>query len=308
MNPSLERKKRKPVLKRAEGADLPRFRLTPRDLAILHAIHSYRALTAPQIAALFFPSAHGTAVEVNTRCKLRLRLLYHHGFLYRDEQPQKLSEGRKPLVYFLDRAGAAYLADHLDVTVDWDPRDNDVSFPFLKHLLATNDVRVAVSTSAIRHDWRIHTWLDDKMLKSPQMKDHVSLRGEKGQRSDASVVPDAYFRIETEEDAYNFFLEVDLGTVTGEATEWGKRDWARKVKAYLEYYRSGLYQKRYQTSDMRILTITTSEKRLAHLKTVTEKAGGKARFWFSTFARAKEDFLTSMIWDVAAHVERRALF
>jgi hypothetical protein len=57
-------------------------------------------------------------------------------------------------------------------------------------------------------------------------------------------------------------LEIDLRTVTGVASVWGKRDWARKVSAYLEYYRSGNYQERYKTQSLRILTVMTGEKRL----------------------------------------------
>jgi len=34
---------------------------------------------------------------------MRLKLLFHHGYLFRDEQPTKLTEGRRPLVYVLDQ-------------------------------------------------------------------------------------------------------------------------------------------------------------------------------------------------------------
>lgn len=136
---------------------------------------------------------------------------------------------------------------------------------------------------------------------SPQMKDRVKLKSERGKGVQAAIVPDGYFRLRTNEDTYNFFVEIDRGTVTGEATEWGRRDWGRKIKAYLEYYRSGLYERRYGTRDLRILTVTTGETRLAHLKAVTEEAGGKGRFWFSTFDRIKHgDVLSDSLWNVAA--------
>lgn len=305
---SLEKRKRLKTLTRAGEEELPGFRLTLRDLDILRAVCVCRALTAPQIEALFFTHPNDSR-GVNARCKLRLRLLYHHGYLFRDEQPTKLSEGRKPLVYFLDRLGAESLSNLEGCEVDWNPRDNDVSYPFLEHLLATNDIRVAVTLSAKHHALDIPVWLDDKTLKSRQMKDTVILKGEKGGREKAAVVPDSYFRLETQEDLFNFFVECDLGTVTLDATGTGKRDWARKIHAYLEYYRSGAYEKRYQTKDIRVLTVTRSEKRMRNLKEVTEAAGAKSRFWFTTFDAVREaDILTSPIWALATRDDLHALF
>jgi Replication-relaxation len=304
----LEKRRRLPSLKRVEQNELPAFRLTARDVEIIRAVYEYRCLTAPQVEALFFTSVLRANGPVNTNCQHRLKMLYHSGYLFRDEQPSKLSEGRKPLVYFLDRKGAEFLGRELGVTVEWDRGDNDVSYPFLGHLLATNEVRVAVTLSARKHKWDLLTWLDDKTLKGEQMKDKVTIKGDRGGRVQAAVVPDSYFRLDAREDIYNFFLEVDRGTVTGEATQWGRRDWGRKVKAYLEYYKSGMYKKRYQTADMRILTVTTGETRLAHLKEITEEAGGKARFWFSTFDRVKQgDILTDAIWNVATRAGLAAL-
>src|SRR5690349_4952738 len=96
---------------RQAGRALPPFRLTVRDLAILQAVAQYRALTSPQIVALFFPTGPAARAlgKINPRCQHRLQLLYHYGYLYRDEQPQKLSDGRLPFVYFLDAQGAQVL-------------------------------------------------------------------------------------------------------------------------------------------------------------------------------------------------------
>jgi Replication-relaxation len=295
-----DKRKRLRTLSRANKEDLPGFRLTQRDVEIIKAIGEYRALTTAQVERLFFRPQHVTN-GVNARCKLRLKLLFHHGYIDRDEQPTKLSEGRKPLVNFLSRLGAEYLSHLEGYQVDWHPKNNDVSYPFLEHLLATNDVRIAVTLSAKHNDYEITTWLDEKTLKSPQMKDRIVIKGERGGKEKAAVVPDSYFRIATQEDFYNFFLECDMGTVTVDATGEGRRDFMRKVKAYLIYYSSGLYEKRYQSRDMRVLTVTTSERRMENLISVTQVAGGKGRFWFTTFAALKQgDILTSPIWRVAS--------
>ena len=69
-------------------------------MAAIQSVYEFRALTTEQIAALHFRTKAG-----RTHCQTRLKLLYHHGYLFRDEQPIKLTEGRRPLVYFLDRKG-----------------------------------------------------------------------------------------------------------------------------------------------------------------------------------------------------------
>jgi Replication-relaxation len=298
-----------PRLKRLDGVQavaLPGLRLTPRDAAILMAVYRYRALTTPQIERLFFShditnKPRRRDDKPNTRCQYRLQLLYHHGYLTRDEQPQKLTEGRKPFVYWLDRKGAELVTELLDgEELDWNPREHAVSNLFLEHLLATNDVRAAITMGAHAHHFDVATWLDDRTLKRLQMTDTVMLQGPQGRTQMAAVVPDGYFVLDAGAHFYHHFLEIDLRTVTGVASKWGRRDWARKVAAYLEYYRSGKYQERYKTQGLRILTVTTGEKRLANLKAATEQAGGRARFWFTTFEQVRNrDILLDPIWHKA---------
>ena len=75
------------------------------------------------------------------------------------------------------------------------------------------------------------------------------------------------------------------------------------------YFASEKFRTRYQASKgFRVLTITDSEERAQHLKTVTEEAGGKALFWFTTYDQATaEDILFAPIWWVASATARSAL-
>jgi hypothetical protein len=302
------------LTRRAAWEHLPPFRLTSRDISIIRAVDTCRALTTPQVQALLFArtlsesASHG---EISSRCQRRLQLLYHYGYLLRDEQPQRLSEGRKPLVYFLDERGAQLLAEQSGIEpeqIDWRRKDSRVSYPFLAHLLATNDVRIAVMQAAGRLGWCIERWLDDKALKSRHMKDYVTLVGPQGGEKRAAVVPDGYFALDTGQAVHHHLLEIDLRTVIGRSSQWGRRDWARKVAAYLAYYRSGNYQRRYSAGSMRVLTITTGERRLANLKGITERAGGRARFWFTTFERVTpQTVLTQPIWQVGGRQNLHSL-
>src|SRR5690606_13671387 len=118
-----------------------------------------------------------------------------------------------------------------------------------------------------------------------------------GKKQAAALVPDGYFVLATGTHYYHCFLEVDRAMTTGISGEWGRRTFARKIAAYVEYYHSGKYHQRYHTKSLRVLTVTVGEKRLANLAAVTQEAGGKGRFWFTTLARLRAcDILRDAIW------------
>ena len=167
-----------------------------------------------------------------------------------------LTEGRKPFVVHLDKAGAAWIAQQAECDVedlDWQPGEA-ISPLFLDHLLTTNDVRIAIVRSACRHGYTVQQWLDDKTLKQAQNKDTVVLTSVTGRKQNAAVVPDGYFVLHTGTHYYHQFLEVDRATTTGISGEWGRRTWARQSDRLLELYRSGKYHTRYHTKSMRIST------------------------------------------------------
>ena len=143
--------------------------MTKRDKAVIWAVYSHRALTTPQIELLLFRPDNGQRHRTKTsRVRHRLKLLTRHGYLFRDEQPTKLSEGRKPYVYFLNHRAVKVLIDDFGLfqdEIDWKSRDNNVKWLFLNHLLATNDVRVAIEAAAEAGDLTIDNWLDDHTLK-----------------------------------------------------------------------------------------------------------------------------------------------
>jgi hypothetical protein len=301
-----------PILARARIEDRPRFYLQERDKAIVRAVYQHRALTRAQIERLFWGQP---GPEPNTRCQLRLQRLYQHGYLDRDDQPQKITEGRKPLVYFLDEAGAALLAELDDVgreQIDWHKRENDVSWLFLNHLLRVNDVRLSLTLSAHEHNWTIRPWLDDQALRRDK-RDYVpvQIEGKDGRRRVEKVafVPDGYAVLDAAgEEPFHYFLEIDLGTVTGRSAREGRRDWSRKVKAYLGYRVLGLFKTKYGGERFRVLTVTTSEARLRNLIQATEQAKGTFSFAFTTFDRFQgADPLTDQIWSFPGRQERAAL-
>lgn len=308
-----ERAKRLPQLQRVGKEQLPSFRLTERDTGVIEKVKDFRALTTEHIEELCFTP------QTRSKCKLRLKLLYHHGFLLRTEQPQSLTEGRKPFVYWLDKKGAELIAINRGIEfskVAWKPNMHKVGAQFLYHLLDTNTVRIAVTLAAQRHGMTIMDWRDEETLRKDHANDVVTLKGPQGGEQTTIVIPDDYFVLEVpipseRRSIYpRLFVEIDRRTVTGEASvsNQSQRDWAHKVQAYIAYYVSDAHKKRYGSTAGRVITITTGEKRAANLKAITERVGGKSRFWFTTFEQVSaETVLTEPIWSVAGREGRYTL-
>lgn len=291
------------------------FLPSERDLQMLQAIDQCSALTAPQLSRLFFPPAiiKGKA-QTHSNCQYRLNQLYNHGYLLRYEQPILLSKGRKPYLYYLSPTGVHLLAQWLDC----DPtelassrdRGNQLSGSFLDHLMLINDVRVALMRAVKEPNSGVSLvrWVDERTLKSTHSQDKLTMTSAQGRQQTRVLVPDGYFHLHAElpeAHEYHHFLEVDRGTETGRSSVEGRRDWALKISMYRAYFANkpdqpSFYQRRYHTQGGRVMTVTTSETRLAHLKRITEEVGGKKRFWFTTFDKLKlEPLLTTPIWQIA---------
>jgi hypothetical protein len=262
----------------------PPIRLTERDLAILRAVYEFRVLTTQQLQQLFFPSLHQTYA--------RLSLLYHHGFVERLFLGVHADKMNTPILYTLDRRGAETLQAEQGSDVQWGKRNKEVTAQFLEHTIAINTVRIAVVSACSLHShYSLLEWRSENDLKADY--DRVVIRKEAGRTQSVSVIPDSYFVLNTPRGKTAFFLELDRGTMT-------TKRFKTKILAYQVYYESGAYQRRFQTKSLRVLTVTTSAVRLENLKRVTEEAGGKLRYWFSTLSQMSgERVLTAPVWELA---------
>ena len=276
-----------------------RFNPTVRDRQIVTTVYTHRALTSDQITLLFWGHPKSTS-----RSRLRLRLLAEHGYLERAEQPVALSEGRKPLVYFLAKGGVDIVAEEfgIDVShVDWKVQDNNVKWLFLEHLLATNDIRTSFEVAVPQTHLTLEEWIDDKSLARLSIKDTLTVRVAGAKPERMTVGPDGYvsFRTADGKTLHRAFIEADRATVP-------LTRWSHKVRKYLIYFRSSAFRERYRAQKpFRVLTATTSMERLTNMKQITEDGGGNNWFWFTTYdaIRDPQQILHHPIWFMAGHDE-----
>ena len=269
-------------------ANPPPMQLTARDRAVVQAVYRYRFLRQDQIQTLFFPSKWAA--------QYRLVRLYQHGYLDRTFTPVQFGSGQ--IVYCLDDKGADLVIADLGIdreAMGWKRKHNRVGGPFLEHTLAVNDVRIALELACYQLGYGLEGWLDETDLKKEHGKreEFVPVLGSNGKTRQVAVIADGYFVVHCLGKRAHFFLEVDRATIAN-------KRWMQKIRAYIEYYRSGKYQARYGTRSLRVLTVTTGDQRVANLKASTEKAGGGQTFWFTTMDRARAEYiLTEPVWQVA---------
>jgi hypothetical protein len=268
------------------------MQLTARDRQVIQAVCQYRFLRRDQIQTLFFPSQ-------NTANR-RLQHLYQHGFLKRHLLPVRLGEGRHQAIYGLDERGAVLVAAEQGVAredVHWRKKDNRTSFLFLEHTLHINDFRIAITLSCKARGYHITRWVDERDIKT--MGERVPAPEKR--RRYLPVMPDAFFEVDFGDRQAGFFLEMDMGTMTN-------KRYKDKVRAYIIYKTQGHYEEKFKTSSLRVLTVTTSKRRLKNLKRATEGVKGRNLFWFTTFEALSQEKITQSLWHIAGQRETRRLF
>lgn len=91
----------------------------------------------------------------------------------------------------------------------------------------------------------------------------------------------------------------------------GNKAWKKKIQAYIAFRNTGRSEQYYGTRNFRLLTVTTTLKRLENLKRTTEKAGGNHFFWFTTQPQLniwEPETIVESIWHIAQQDGVQPLF
>jgi hypothetical protein len=168
---------------------------------------------------------------------------------------------------------------------------------FLAHLIATNDVFVALTKAAEPFALPLR-WTTERDLRR-------DLAGERiDGTTDLVPIPDAHAIVEHDGIEYSFAIELDRGTVEEKRIR-------KKIKAYGAWTPSAGYRRRFPEASLRVLFVvaagTGSARRLERLRRWCEDEGGRSLFWFLEHSRVDERILFGRVWHVAGQRELRAL-
>lgn len=278
------------------------FQLTERDLKILSHVARHRFLSSENLAKL-----DGGSEQNLLRC---LRVLFDHQYL--DRPYSQLAHvpisGPRPMVYGLGRCGAQALRDHsvhADAS-DWTERNKRAGAKFIEHTLAIADFMVGLEI-ACRERGDIKLLFEREILaNAPEhtQKSREPLRlavpGLSNKMGVSSVIADGLFGLAFPDDtAAYFLLEVDRGSMPVVRSNFDKTSYRRKLLVYWEAWRKKLHVEQFGVSQIRVLTITDSAKRVENmLGAVGEITAGKGSnfFLFGHQAQLANTLVLDVTW------------
>ncbi len=250
--------------------------LTERDKKIILTLYEQRYLRLDQLQRLFFTSPFGA--------RKRLKILYEKGFV--DRLRPWVRRGSAQYVYFLSKLGTRFVAVQKGIAQNnfkWKRKQLKDQVIFLEHILATNDVYVALKQLEKEDGrYKLLEWVSEREFRSR----FWDIKG---------ILPDAFFKLGLHERAiedflyYDFFLEMDMGTMRLKRIK-------DKVEDYLNFYLSGSYKSSFHFYPT-VLVVAPSELRLKTLKDTTEevlKGCSEVNFLFAT--RDKLNLISNAIW------------
>jgi len=250
---------------------------TIRSLVLL--LHDWRFLRRDQLVALL--------VMEDAEAMLTLDKLAADGVI--QCIAHVAASGVSQPVYALARRGADLAASMLGIDrAGLSPaiQRSSTRLLFLEHKLRINDIRLAfviAGRDRIQHtllSWRYEREIADRIQHPRRPGVWLPVR------------PDGYLVYQAAGRRMDAFVEADLGTVTN-------LRWRIRVEAYVAYRLSGSFCNRYGVPSFRVLTVTTTRRRLLNLARATEKAGGRSMFWFATWDDLAAHSPLSSIWSVA---------
>ena len=143
---------------------------------------------------------------------------------------------------------------------------------YVEHQMRVNDVYVTVKHRQLPAGLRFLGW---RSFYEPLTQT-------------SRLVPDGYFEIETAAGIRPLFLEADLG-------HQAMRVWEQKTRAYLQFAISGDFTRLFRQSQFRVLVITTSQRRLAKIRSVIARQTDKL-FWLTDFQSINRAGFWSAVW------------
>lgn len=220
------------------GLESIRSSVTDRDLAVLRSVEQFRLLSAPHVEALHFAD-HPTPLAATRASRRALKRLVTDRLLVRlERRVGGIRAGSSSFVYALGPIGHRLLND--DTRRRW----REPSETFVAHTLAVAQLVVDLTvadrngaTELLAYECEPTCW-------------RTFTRGLGGTET---LKPDLHVITATPEHEWWWFVEVDLGTESGNAI-------ARKCRSYHDYWATGSEQDR-NGAFPRVLWVADTDRR-----------------------------------------------
>ena len=280
-------------MKRANAGT--RVVLKPRDSEIFQLLNRYRYLRSTFIHAF-------VGGKLN-RFKERLGHLYHEGgYLNRPHQQWQFYNARyMPAIYENSEAAEDLLEEQglLGPQTTWLLRGRMGAHRQFAHSLMICDILASVELGIRETDnLRFIGWQEilarapeaTKRLQNPfSIPVNIAHTAASGKTHSAktAIIPDALFGIEyttAGKKTYRWFaVEADRRTMPVFRTNLQETSFLKKILSYRDIRQNELYKSHFGISNLMVLTVTTNETHMQHIKELVGKiTGGSKMFCFKT--------------------------
>ena len=259
------------------------MRLTDRDLRLLANLERLRLASGEQLAAL-----DGGSPQNVSRALLALWENDYVERLLGQMETRVLYKGSFPLIYGLTRPGAWLLRRHgyevrRRILYETD-KQRQAGWRFIEH-------RVDISEFMVKLELACRNRSDLALIQRPQIIDaadksqrdrrirlYANVRVD-GEHKLLSVDPDETFGLhlaDAQKESF-FFLERDRGEMPVHRRKNKEQTYfAKKMQTYYEANRAGEHEREFGLPNFRVLTVTTSEERVAQMiEAQQETVGGR---------------------------------
>jgi hypothetical protein len=273
------------------------FRITERDIQLLAAVARFRFLFSEQLQRIDGGSGRGV--------RNRLLHLARAGYLMRVQSNVTMS-----FAYGLANTGARLLAARgfgVNHRLDWSDRNERTQF-FLAHTTQIADVllyfeRAAAGVAQLRDHHELMSGsgsvigiANSGALRVPVSPRHRPLV--------VPIIPDRLFGLTyPDTTTHHFALELDRGTMDIWANRLvGKSSFRRKLIGYTTAREQRRFADMWGFKSFRVLTVTTSEDRIAHMLDAQRRATPQCPagfFLYSTLQRLAQHGALGPAWSTS---------
>lgn len=186
----------------------------------------------------------------------QLLILYKNRFLYKINN-SSFEEGNKEAYWMLDTAGALFIAGAYGIKVkqlNWNIRDNLIKFEKLSHSLKISEIRTKLEIAAREKSHKIESCFCDRHLYyefSSENKKYV-------------LRPDMFLVYNDGSKIYQYFFEIDMGTMTISGPKNRTSVVISKIPKYEGFKSSGEWKQYFEVYP-RVIFLTTTKNRALYM-------------------------------------------
>ena len=224
-----------------------------------------------------------------------LRKLYDHGFI---DKPNEQRRGYNDLycadIYDLDKKGRDILYDELPEVTRLIRQKTDIPVRQFAHAMMICDAMAAIEVGVKKAGHQLVTWQEivARSSHAEPMRLPCNLRytfkGGKTETKSTTIVPDGLFGIVQGESISFYALEAEHFSPPTRTTLDGTST-LKKILAYRDIQKSGVYKKQLGIPNMRVLILSPRPSTTDTLVKLTEDIAGKSNLFLFNHIPVQED-------------------